>query len=186
MVQVDVFWSYGLNAGLAIAASQTLAKEQNWFESKAFLMALLWTVLFFVPSGMFLLWINPGWETMFLAREHTSIPAWLVCLFSVTNVTQGILGFAVTAILLKKNMKRAAWLQVIGAHFAMFFILIVGWDGAGYQRFFYAGDGIQWHNNHEFAFSDFFGCTIFYSLVGLGVVLIPSYVYLIRKLQRLP
>lgn len=75
MVQVDVFWSYGLNAGLAIAAQSSLKSDERWLESKSFLVALLWTATLFAPSGAFLLWINPDWETMFVAKDHAAIPA---------------------------------------------------------------------------------------------------------------
>lgn len=185
MVQVDVFWSYGLNAGLAIAAQGSLRNEERWFESKSFLMALLWTAALFAPSGAFLLWINPGWETMFVAQDHASIPAWLVALFAMTNVTQGVLGFGVTARLIRAGKMTAAWWQALGAHLAMFFILIVGWDGTGYRRFFYAGNGEQWHQGQEFAFVEFFSSTIFYSLLGLGVILVPTYIWCVRYLKSL-
>lgn len=184
MVQVDVFWSYGLNAGLAIAAQRSLRSDDRWFESKPFLISLLWTAILFAPSGAFLLWINPGWETMFVARDHISIPAWLVALFAMTNVTQGILGFWITARLIRAGRMTAAWWQTLGAHAAMFFILIVGWDGTGYRRFFYAGTGEQWHQGHEFAFVDFFSSTIFFSLLCLGCILVPTYIWCVRLLKR--
>ena len=138
MVQVEVFWSYGLNAGLAIAARNSLKNEERWLESKSFLVALLGTA------------------------------AWLVALFAMTNVTQGVLGFGVMARLVRAGKLTAAWWQALGAHIAMFYILIVGWDGTGYRRFFYAGTGEQWHQGQEFAFVDFLGrqySTRFWDLV---------------------
>lgn len=71
------------------------------------------------------------------------------------------------------------------SHGDVFFILIVGWDGAGYRRFFYAGNGEQWHQGQEFAVVDFFSSTIFYSLLGLGVILVPTYIWCARYLRSL-
>jgi len=64
------------------------------------------------------------------------MPHWLVALFAATNVTQGLLGFAVTRWLLARNHPFAAYLQWVLGYTAMFFILVHGWDGSGYQRFF--------------------------------------------------
>ena len=93
MVQVDVFWSYGLASGLALAATKRIRKDESPWVTPHFLLSLLWIVLFFAPSGIYLLWEFPSWETMFVARNHEHIPTWLVCVFSITNVTQGILGY---------------------------------------------------------------------------------------------
>lgn len=184
MVQVDVFWSYGLSAGLAYAGSKQLVKEKSWWDNRVFTLTLIWSALFFAPSGLYLLWTNPGWETMFVARNHASIPPWLVTLFGFTNITQGILGFYVTTWYLKKKKKAWALAQPIWSHLAMFFILIVGWDGTGYERFFYAGTGEDWHNNVQFAFTDFFSSPIFYALLTLGVFFLPSYFGLMYYLSR--
>lgn len=181
MVQVDVFWSYGMSAGLALAGSKKIAKAESWWNNEVFTLALLWTACIFAPSGLFLLWTNPGWETMFVARSFESIPAWLVALFGLTNITQGILGFYVTARAIRAGNQRAAAWQPIWSHLAMFFILIVGWDGTGYKRFFYAGTGEEWHTGVEYAWTAFFSCPIFFSLLGLGVFFLPSYFYLVKR-----
>ena len=47
----------------------------------------------FVPSGVWLLWRFPSWETMHAGDR--SLPAWLVAAFVATNATQGVLGFLV-------------------------------------------------------------------------------------------
>lgn len=184
MVQVDVFWSYGLSAGLALAGQQTIRQSKNWYENTAFLFSVLWTACVFAPSGFYLLWTNPGWETMFVARDFTSLPPWLVTLFALTNITQGVLGFYVTASLLRANKKTSAIWQPIWSHLAMFFILIFGWDGTGYRRFFYAGTGEQWHTGVEFSILDFFSSSIFFALLILGVFFIPTYLGLVLHLKK--
>jgi len=46
MVQVDIFWSYGLASGLTLAAGKQLKKEKNLWVNKYFLSILLWCKLF--------------------------------------------------------------------------------------------------------------------------------------------
>jgi hypothetical protein len=184
MVQVDIFWSYGLSAGLALAAGKKLKNETSFWDNKYFNLTLIWSALIFAPSGIYLLWTNPGWETMFVAESHSSIPAWLVCLFAFTNITQGILGFYFTWWFLRRGNQRAAAFQTIWAHTAMLLVLVFGWDGAGYKRFFYAGTGTEWHQGTEFPLTAFFSSNIFYSLLLLGVFFIPTYFGLINYLRK--
>ena len=136
MVQVDIFWSYGLSAGLALASQKTIKASTCWWNNHGFIFTLLWISCIFAPSGLYLLWQFPAWETMFTAEVHKDIPAWLVTLFGLTNVTQGLLGFYITASLIRAGRERAAILQTIWSHGAMLFILVFGWDGTGYRRFF--------------------------------------------------
>lgn len=184
MVQVDVFWSYGLSAGLALAGHRLIKKSPTWWNNEAFLLSVIWTACIFAPSGLYLLWTNPGWETMFVARDFSSLPPWLVALFAMTNVTQGMLGFYVTARFIRENRWGAAKWQPIWAHAAMFFILIVGWDGTGYRRFFYAGTGEEWASGVEYPISAFFSSPIFFALLILGVFFLPTYGGLVRFLMR--
>ncbi len=145
MVQVDIFWSFAIGAGFAASASKQLEKEDKPFESKAFMKNLLWLSIFFVPSGATLLWGFPAWETMQVGTYKT-IPAWLVALFCGTNITQGILGFWVTYKLIQGRKIYAANLMWMLGYFCMFFILVHGWDGTGYQRFLYSAR--DWSGNY--------------------------------------
>ena len=119
------------------------------FSSPYLFVAVLYCALLFSPSGAYLLWAFPDWETMQVARDHASLPAWLVTLFAVTNVSQGILGYWVTAKLIRAGRRYAAFLQVGVGYFGMFFILVHGWDGRGYQRFFSANRDVfeSWPRN---------------------------------------
>lgn len=140
MVQVDVFWSYGIGAGFAYAAQRQLKEKPptkangGWFANKYFNLNVLYLATIFAPSGLYLLWQFTNWETMQVGDK--TMPAWLVTLFAITNVTQGMLGFWVTHKLLSVGKRYAAFLQVFAGYFGMFFILVHGWDGKGYQRFF--------------------------------------------------
>ncbi len=184
MVQVDIFWSYGLSAGLALAAHKTLKKQNSFWQNPAFTLTLLWIACVFAPSGLYLLWAFPGWETMFVARNHLSIPAWLTALFALTNITQGILGFYVTSYYIRAGNMFAAKMQTIWSHAAMVFVLVFGWDGTGYRRFFYAGTGEDWHSQVEFPITAFFSSPIFFTLLGMGVVFLPTYFGLISYLRK--
>ncbi len=139
MVQVDVFWSYGIGAGFAYSAKKQLQQYQpkkedgGWFANPYFTKNILYLATLFGPSGLYLLWQFTNWETM-QALDKT-MPAWLVVAFSITNVTQGMLGFWVTYRLIKSGKDYLAFLQPVLGYFAMFFILVHGWDGTGYQRF---------------------------------------------------
>ena len=125
MVEVDVFWSYGIGASFALGAFRQLRKTQAErdpgekrcgakevlrlrrviqeiekgdspaFDNQYFMKTLLFLSLLFVPSGANLLWSNPNWETMQVGSYET-IPGWLVSAFTITNVTQGILGYWAT------------------------------------------------------------------------------------------
>jgi hypothetical protein len=102
----------------------------------------------------------------------------------VTNISQGILGFYVTWYCLRHNHRKMAVVQTLWSHFAMLFVLIVGWDGAGYKRFFYAGNGDDWHNKVVYSIGAFFTAPIFYTLLGLGVAFIPTYFGLVSYFRR--
>lgn len=175
MVQVDIFWSYALGAGFAVAASRQLVKDQSarqgpLLENRFFVSAVLYLALLFAPSGICLLWAFPSWETMHAGDRN--LPAWLVTIFAVTNVTQGILGFMVVRALLNRGRRYFAFLQMVGGYFFMFFILVHGWDGFGYRRFFSVtrDDFLSWKATGVFTWlvSD-----VALTLYLMGLVLIP-------------
>jgi hypothetical protein len=191
MVEVDVFWAYGLGAGFAAAATHQIAvskdrpagaPERGWqryFSSPYFTVTVLYCALLFAPSGAYLLWAFPDWETMQVARDHASLPAWLVTLFAMTNVSQGILGYWVTAKLIRAGRRYAALLQVGLGYFGMFFILVHGWDGRGYQRFFSADRAVFQSWPHEPSFADALGragrwltSPVALTLAGMSVIVV--------------
>ena len=89
---------------------------------------------------MLLLLRHPSWETMQAADKLSSLSEWLILAFGVTNVTQGILGFWVGLRLLERGRDYLAQLNWLAGYFGMFFILLYGWDGLGYDRFLYDRD----------------------------------------------
>lgn len=140
MVQVDVFWAYGLGASLALAAGPKLATMKKPLESRYMVWTTLFLALVWSPTGMLLLMRHPSWETMQAAENLSSMSEFLVLAFGITNVTQGILGFWVGCKLVQSRQYYLANLNWMFGYFGMFFILVYGWDGLGYDRFFYDRD----------------------------------------------
>lgn len=147
MVEVDVFWAYGIGAACACAAGTPLARTPAPLSSPYFTRTLLLLSLVWAPTGLLLLLRHPSWETMQVADSFADIPHFLVLAFGLTNITQGILGFWVAARLLATGRAWAAHLHWLLGYFGMFFILLYGWDGLGYDRFLYDRDmfgGAAW------------------------------------------
>jgi len=176
MVQVDVFWSYALGAVAAVAATRQIARRKReepqlpWWSEPSFTFAVLFLSIGFAPSGIYLLWAFPSWETMHAGDRD--MPAWLVTLFAATNITQGILGYWVAYRLIGAGRRYLAHLQVVLGYFFMLFILVHGWDGTGYQRFFSPtrADFEAWTiaTVPRWLVSD-----VAIALLGLGVFLLP-------------
>jgi hypothetical protein len=173
VVQVDVFWSYGMGSGFALAAANQLRArtDERLLTTPYFTGTVLYLALLFAPSGVWLLWAYPSWETMHAGTR--ALPAWLVALFAVTNVTQGVLGFWVTRRLLVRGRIRAAVAQLLCAYAGFFFILVHGWDGTGYRRFFSATptDLRAWSTG---SVGHWLGSGVAVTLYGMGLVLIPA------------
>lgn len=140
MVQVDVFWGYGWGASLAMAAAQQLKTEKKPLETKYFVATMAFLSLFWAPTGMLLLIRHPSWETMQAADSFYAMSEWIILAFGITNVTQGILGFWIGQKLIAAGKTQWAHLNWILGYFGMFFILLYGWDGLGYDRFLYDRD----------------------------------------------
>lgn len=188
MVEVDVFWAYGFGAGFATAATYQLAKgrgkvpgEHSLWASRYTMATVLFCAVIFAPSGAWLLSAFPDWETMQVARSLDDLPAWLVTLFAITNVTQGILGYFVARVLIERGKPYLAFLQMCFAYVGFFFILVHGWDGRGYQRFFSADREVfgTWPVSPDFGDSlsrvgEWLGSPVALTLLGMGVVLIPA------------
>jgi len=175
MVQVDVFWSYALGASFASAASRQLKNEDNPFQNDYFTYTILYLSCIFAPSGIYLLWQFPHWETMQVASCHGDLPAWLVTVFSITNITQGILGFWVSYQFIKSGRYYLAHLQWFLGYFCMFFVLVHGWDGLGWQRFLYDPTVLNnqlWEPGKHMGLT-FLWSNVAFTLYGMGVFVIP-------------
>lgn len=200
MVQVDVFWAYGLGAGYAMAAARQIKKLQkgeatqgslpsfkreekaSFWKNTYFIANLLYLSLLFAPSGLYLVWHFTSWETMHAGDK--GMPGWLVALFGLTNVSQGILGYWVVWSLLKAGRNFLAYLQVPLGYFGMFFILVHGWDGTGYKRFFSSTaaefqNGWTWNTAANWLFSD-----VAITLYAMGAILIPVLIVSLLSIEK--
>ncbi|MHA1755589.1 MAG: hypothetical protein ACTSVV_02385 [Promethearchaeota archaeon] len=184
MIQVDFFWSYAIGATFALAAARQISKEDcKWYESKFFTFTVFYLAVFFAPSGIYLLWQHLSWETMQVWNRHSDLPAIFVVIFAVTNVTDGILAYYICHKFIKKGNYFAAATQVLLGYFIMFFILVHGWDGTGWQRFTY---DTALHNGELWAPGKTDGLLFFISPVAIalyvmGVLILPPMFYFFYK-----
>ncbi|MFE0186524.1 hypothetical protein [Streptomyces sp. NPDC058989] len=137
MFQVDAFWSYGIGAGYALAATDQLAAADGdtgrraTVRNRQLALTVLFLGVFFLPMGLLLATRFPRWETM---QVLTEIPPWAMACFSTGVFVSGALGCLLTLRLLARGALWAACLQVIGAYAGVFFVLVHGWDGTGLHR----------------------------------------------------
>lgn len=194
MVQVDVFWAYGWGASLAVAAGRPLARAERPLETRYFVSTLLFLSLAWAPTGMLLLLRHPSWETMQAAPRLGAISEWLILLFGITNITQGILGFWIGQRLLVRGHGYLAQLNWIAGYFGMFFILLYGWDGLGYDRFLYDRDmlpgsppwtpGVATAAGVLPALGAFLRSSVARTLYLDGLYLLPPFFWLIGRWRR--
>lgn len=156
MLQVDVFWVYGIGAMAATAAGRQLARmgkekarfgRNPPFGNEYFALLLLYLSLIFVPEALWLTWNFPHWETMQLVGSLEEIPAWGIVLAAVGDIAVAVLGYWVAWRLMSRGRFYAAHLQWMLGYFLFFFMLIHGWDGSGWQRFLYdptVEGGVLW------------------------------------------
>ncbi len=185
MVQVDVFWAYGLGASLAAVAGRQLRDEDQPFYTHYFVKILLFLSLIWAPTGMLLLLKHPSWECMQVPNSLSDIPPFLILGFGITNVTQGILGFWVTTNLFKNGSYYLGHLNWLVGYLGMFFILVYGWDGLGWDRFLYDRDMFPgspaWQPGLELTLMDrisFLWSSVAITLYIDGIYLIPPLTFL--------
>eukprot|EP01063_Lacrimia_lanifica_P021033 TRINITY_DN2828_c0_g1_i1.p1 TRINITY_DN2828_c0_g1~~TRINITY_DN2828_c0_g1_i1.p1 ORF type:complete len:280 (+),score=106.15 TRINITY_DN2828_c0_g1_i1:59-898(+) len=173
MIQVDVFWSFALGGSFACFAGDGLAKHASPFENWYFAYTLMFLSMAFAPSGVFLLNLNPAWESMFVyKREDLGTHGWkdalIPTVFGWSNVALGVLGFIINWWLLRQGRRQLATYLHITSYMCMFSIL-----GFGYGRFLYPGSEADWHAQKPAHVLDCIGCEIFCALMGLGAFVGP-------------
>ncbi len=186
MVQVDVVWSYAFGATLAASAARQLKEEEKPFDNRFYSYILLFLAALFAPSGVYLLWQFPHWETMQVARTHSDIPSWLVVIFAITNITQGMLGYYVTWRLVRKGKFYAAHVNWIVAWIVFWSILVMGWDTTGWQRFLYdptMNNGVPWSPGMHMGLNFFTG-NVFLTLVAMALPIGPALAVPIARWSR--
>lgn len=186
MVQVDVIWSYAFGATFAAAASEQLVDEEKPFDNKIFTYLLLFLAVLFAPSGLYLLWQFPNWETMQVARTYEDIPAWLVTGFAITNITQGIIGYWIGYRMVRRGNRYGAHVNWMVAWILFWSFLVIGWDTSGWQRFLYdptMAGGAPWEPGKHMG-PWFFTGKVFRTLVGMAIPIGPAMALPIAKWIR--
>jgi hypothetical protein len=179
MVQVDIVWAYSFGATFAACAARQLEKHEKIFDNRWYVFTLLFLSIFFAPSGLYLLWQFVQWETMQVAHTFTDLPAWLVCGFAITNVTQGILGYWTTCKLIKRRNYYAAHANWMWSWVLFWFILVCGWDCTGYQRFLYDSTmfgGALWTPGTHMG-TGFLSSHVWFTLVVMGMCFAPMLIH---------
>ncbi len=187
MIQVDFFWAYAFGATFAFAACRQIREETcKWYESKYFTWTIFYLSIFFAPSGVWLLQNHTSWETMQFWNAYNDIPPLLVLVFSITNVLDGIIAYYICHRFIKKGNYYYAGLQVILGYFIMFFILAHGWDGQGFDRFFYdraANNDVAWTAGAGEMFV-WLTSSVAIALYVMGVLILPPMFYFAVKWMR--
>ncbi|KAJ3415006.1 hypothetical protein HDV05_005651 [Chytridiales sp. JEL 0842] len=174
MIEVDVFWSFSFGAIFAAVAQADIAKllaaGNPWWLNKYFIYNLLFLSLVFGPSGIYLLWEFPGWESMFVLGDKNTIHAILPTIFSLTNVALGIWGFYLTCMSIKTHGNNSThhgyWVNA----YTIFNAIL----GLGFRRFTYYGDHNDWAKDVYYPPYMFLKSEVFFTLLAMGVVLIPA------------
>ncbi|MEV7522999.1 hypothetical protein [Streptomyces sp. NPDC091371] len=149
-VQAAPLWAYGIGATFAVAAGRQL----QWWErsvrgegvrtrSRAanpyLALTVLYAALLLAPTGMYLLWQNPAWATMHVARDHGGVWAGFALFHTGSVVVGALLGFLAARLFVLVGAGYWGYLQAVAGYFLLFSTLIHGWDGSGYRRVLSAG-----------------------------------------------
>lgn len=144
-VQAAPLWAYGIGATFAVAAGRQL----QWWErsvrgegvrtrSRAanpyLALTVLYAALLPAPTGAYLLWQEPAWSTMHVARDHDGVWAGFALFYGASVVVGALLGFLAARLFVLVGAGYWGYLQAVAGYFLLFFTLIHGWDGTGYER----------------------------------------------------
>ncbi|KAG0261778.1 hypothetical protein BG011_000680 [Mortierella polycephala] len=174
MIEVDVFWSFSFGAIFAACSARKLKDEDTFWNTPSFVYTLLFLSLIFAPSGLYLLWDNPGWESMFLLGDKNEIHAILPTVFAFTNVLLGIIGYYVTYRKIRKLRHNPTMPMSYNKYWIHAYTIFCAILGMGYNRFMYPSDYVAWRAGIVYPLTDFFTSRILYTLLAMGVVLIPA------------
>ncbi|MFD7710873.1 hypothetical protein [Streptomyces sp. NPDC059786] len=187
MVQIDVFWAYGIGAATALAEAPILSSRCR--RSVALTATLSYLSVVFIPCGMWLLTEFPGWETM---QVTAAPPGWFAGVFCLGVIVSAVGGFLCTARLIRRDRTWWAFLQWVWPYTAMFFVLLHGWDGTGLRRFLMTDDGshdaVTGAESGNFVDTEtvvqWLQSSVAWTLFGMGLVVIPALVWTGARLRN--
>ncbi|KAG0038141.1 hypothetical protein BGZ82_000953 [Podila clonocystis] len=174
MIEVDVFWSFSFGALFAACSAGALKKEEKFWNTPSFVYNLVFLSLIFAPSGLYLLWDNPGWESMFVLGDKNEIHAILPTVFAFTNVLLGIIGYYVTYQKIRQHRNDSQMPTSIHKYWVHAYTCFCAILGLGYNRFMYPSDYVAWRAGVVYPLTAFFTSRILFTLLAMGVVLLPA------------
>ncbi|KAF9421212.1 hypothetical protein BGZ94_008884 [Podila epigama] len=174
MIEVDVFWSFSFGALFAATSAGALKNEKDFWKTPSFVYTLLFLSLIFAPSGLYLLWDNPGWESMFVLGDKNEIHAILPTVFAFTNVLLGIIGYYVTYNKIREHRFETQLPTTIHKYWVHAYTCFCAILGLGYNRFMYPSDYVDWRAGMVYPLTAFFTSRILFTLLAMGVILLPA------------
>ncbi|KAK5828040.1 hypothetical protein F5H01DRAFT_375792 [Linnemannia elongata] len=176
MIEVDVFWSFSFGAVFAACSAGTLKNtpESQFWATPSFVYTLLFLSLIFAPSGLYLLWDNPGWESMYLLGDKNEIHALLPTVFAFTNVLLGIIGYYVTYRSIRRHHEETVLYMGMNKYWIHAYTCFCAILGMGYNRFLYPSGYQDWRAGKVFDLTDFAFSRMLITLLAMGVVLLPA------------
>jgi len=184
MIQPDIFWTYGLASGLALSASEKIRREESIWINKYFITTVIWNTCVFVSTSVWFLWNFPAWQTMFVFSSHADMPGWLAAALIMLIFVQGMTGFLTTSYFIRQGKQKLAIAQLLWGHAIALFLFTFGWDGTGYKRMFYPGSYQDWASGVQYSLAAFMNSPIAGVQNVVGIMLVPSYAYLIYAWRK--
>lgn len=199
MLQIDVFWSFAWGAMFAALAHSTLVEHykslraqekvksrltlEEIFVNKIFVQLMIFMSFVFVPSGLYLLWGYPAWESMIWLKDRDSTHPVVPTLFAFINAFMGTLGFYVTARLIESTPSSESekvhfyWISAYGIFNAIL--------GMGYNRFIFAGSYGDWVAGRMNTLNEFLQSDVLNTLLTMATFFVPiAFTLLIGHLRK--
>jgi len=142
MVQVDVSWAFGVGASFALVAKTHLVERDrlaggrysDGFLSWPYLQALAFAAFIIGPFTGQLLTAYPEWQLMYVIDGRPD--PWLVAGILALMPAAVTIGFALGWAAVRAGAAYVCYLLFLAGYFGLFFGMMYGWDGTGYQRLF--------------------------------------------------
>ncbi|KAI9138376.1 hypothetical protein BKA69DRAFT_1177426, partial [Paraphysoderma sedebokerense] len=188
MIQIDIFWSFAFGAMFAAFAYNTLSEHYKFlrskekvktkltyeeiFVNKIFFDLLIFMSFLFIPSGVYLLWAFPTWESMLLLKDKDTTHAIIPTLFTFSNAFMATLGFYVTARKIEKTPPNES--EKVHFYWITAYTIFTAILGMGYNRFIFIGTYDDWISGKTNTLAEFFQSEVFNTLLAMATFFVPT------------